>query len=312
MRALGGVIVENAHVTGVDAGDPAVTHTSLGDVRSERVHLTTGAPILDRGLYFAKIKPRRSIGIAFAGVDETNLPSAMYQSVDDPSRSVRRYRDQLVVGGNTHGTGRADSESALADDLAQWTESHWPNARARRTWSGQDYATPHGVPFVGYLPRGRGRIYLATGYDSWGMTNAVSAARMLVSDVMGDNSDWMTAIHHRATLPPAIAAGLGENAAVAWWFAKGWAKALTNPLLPGETPPEGRGRVGSEGFRPVARSTVDGATCAVSGVCPHLAGVVTWNDLERTWDCPLHGSRFAADGAVLEGPAKRGLRRLDS
>jgi glycine/D-amino acid oxidase-like deaminating enzyme/nitrite reductase/ring-hydroxylating ferredoxin subunit len=309
LRALGGVIIENAHVTGVDASDPAVTHSALGDVRSERVHLTTGAPLLDRGLYFAKIAPRRSLGMAFADVPAELLPDAMYQSVDEPSRSVRRYRDQLLVGGNAHGVGRAASEGALADDLEQWTIAHWPGARRRRVWSGQDYATPHGVPFVGYLPRGRGRIFLATGYDSWGMTNAVSAARMLVSDVMGDNSSWMSTIHRRITTPVAIGAGLGENAAVAWWFAKNWAKALGTPLIPGETVPEGTGRVGQEGFAPVARSTVAGESCTLSAVCPHLGGVVSWNDLESTWDCPLHGSRFAPDGRVLEGPAKRGLRR---
>jgi glycine/D-amino acid oxidase-like deaminating enzyme/nitrite reductase/ring-hydroxylating ferredoxin subunit len=307
VRALGGIVVEHARVIGVDAGDPATTRTTLGEVRSERVHLTTGAPILDRGLYFAKIAPRRSFGMAYSGVDPADLPSALYRSVDAPSRAFRRHRDQLVVSGNTHGVGRAVSEDALAQDLDDWTRARWPSARRRRVWSGQDYATPHGVPFVGYLPRGRGRIFLATGYDSWGMTNAVSAARMLVSDVVGDNTGWMTTLHHRITTPAAIGAGLGENAAVAWHFARGWGRALTNPLLPAETLPEGMGLVGSQGLSPVARSTVGGESCSLSAVCPHLGGVVSWNDQEQSWDCPLHGSRFRASGEVIEGPAKRGL-----
>ncbi|GAA4669563.1 FAD-dependent oxidoreductase [Frondihabitans cladoniiphilus] len=310
IRALGGLVIENAHVSGVDAGEPATTHTSLGDIRSERVHLTTGTPILDRGLYFAKLKPRRSFGVALRSVPGDDLPTAMYESADHPNRSFRRHRDLLLVGGNEHGVGRASSEAALADDLASWAEAHWPGAERSRVWSGQDYATPHGVPFVGYMPRGHGRIYIATGYDSWGMTGAVSAARMLVSDVLGDNSSWMKAIHHRATLPAAMAVGLGENAAVAWHFARGWTRALTNPLVEGETPPEGRGRVGREGFRPVARSTVAGETCALSAVCPHLGGIVAWNDQELSWDCPLHGSRFDATGRVIEGPAKRGMHGL--
>jgi Rieske Fe-S protein len=61
----------------------------------------------------------------------------------------------------------------------------------------------------------------------------------------------------------------------------------------------------------VAVSTVDGTRCALSAVCTHLGGIVRWNDSEKSWDCPLHGSRFSSDGTVLEGPATRDLRQID-
>ncbi|RKR74553.1 FAD-dependent oxidoreductase [Frondihabitans australicus] len=310
LRALGGVVVENAAVTGVHASAPVITSTALGDVRSERVHVCTGSPILDRGLYFGKVSARRSSVLTLTGVDASELPDALYEPVEARGRGVRASRGELLVAGSSHPTGRAPSEAALVDELARWAGAHWTGATPRRAWSGQSHSTPHGVPFVGALPRGHGRVYLATGFDGGGLPDAVYAARMLVADVTGDAADWMSVIHHRVTLPPAIAAGVGANAATVWWFAKGWAKAFANPLLPGEVPDEGAGSVGLEGLRPVARSTVDGETCTVSGVCPHLGGVVTWNDQERTWDCPLHGSRFDAQGRVVEGPSTRGLRIL--
>jgi len=68
-------------------------------------------------------------------------------------------------------------------------------------------------------------------------------------------------------------------------------------------PPEGEGRVGRRDGRPVAESTVDGQTCAVSAVCTHLGGILAWNAAEESWDCPLHGSRFSRQGRRLEGPA---------
>jgi glycine/D-amino acid oxidase-like deaminating enzyme/nitrite reductase/ring-hydroxylating ferredoxin subunit len=307
VRALGGIVVEGVRVTGVDASSPTVTHSDGPDVRGHRVHVTTGSPVLDRGLYFAKLRSERSYGLAFEGADD--LPAGMYQAVDGPTRSFSSVGDRLVTGGNRHPVGRASSTTELVDDLVDWTTRHWPGARLTHSWSGQDYGTPHHVPFVGWLPRGRGRIYLATGYEHWGLTNAVQAAMTLVSDVLGDPQPWMTTLHGRVTTPIAIASGIGINAADAWWAAKGWAGAMTRRLV-AVAPAEGQGEVGrSGGLAPVARSTVDGEVCTVSAICPHLVGIVTWNDSERSWDCPLHGSRFAADGTVLEGPATRGLRR---
>ena len=69
--------------------------------------------------------------------------------------------------------------------------------------------------------------------------------------------------------------------------------------------------VGNRRGVPVAVSTVDGKTCAVSAICTHMGGVLRFNDLEKSWDCPLHGSRFAADGSVLEGPATQNLKPRD-
>ncbi|HNV10485.1 MAG TPA: Rieske 2Fe-2S domain-containing protein [Propionibacteriaceae bacterium] len=82
--------------------------------------------------------------------------------------------------------------------------------------------------------------------------------------------------------------------------------------LGGGAPAEGQGEVGRVDGVPQAVSTVDGVTCRVSGVCTHLGGVVRWNDAERSWDCPLHGSRFAPDGSVLEGPAVAALKQAEA
>jgi Rieske Fe-S protein len=92
--------------------------------------------------------------------------------------------------------------------------------------------------------------------------------------------------------------------------AQGWIDAELHPLKEEDrTPAEGTGVVGAERGEPVAISTVDGRTCAVSAICTHLGGVVRFNDLEKSWDCPLHGSRFAADGTLLEGPSTSNLKQ---
>jgi glycine/D-amino acid oxidase-like deaminating enzyme/nitrite reductase/ring-hydroxylating ferredoxin subunit len=317
LRGLGGVIRTGVRMTGARLGRPVQVRTSAGEFACERLVIATGTPILDRGLSFAKLRANRSYAAAYR--TDAALPQAMYLSVDEPTRSIRTAPDPdvyaespelLLVGGYGHEVGRHPSPLARAEALDQWTRATWPDASLTHRWSAQDYETPHGVPFVGWLPRGRGRVFLATGYDKWGMTNAVQCGLTLAADLLGELPDWARTLRHRFTTPVALGVGIGMNAAVAKHYAVGWGRALVT-RLPEQAPAEGAGRVGRTGLAPVptAVSTVDGVTCRVSGVCPHLGAVLAWNDAERTWDCPAHASRYTADGVRLEGPTKRDLRR---
>ena len=110
-------------------------------------------------------------------------------------------------------------------------------------------------------------------------------------------------------MPADLGRGGVENLKIGWEATAGWTGALRTHV-PVPAPPEGEGVVASRAGHPVGISTVDGTTRAVSAVCTHLGGVVSWNDAECTWACPLHGSRFAPDGTRIEGPAVGDLERL--
>jgi glycine/D-amino acid oxidase-like deaminating enzyme/nitrite reductase/ring-hydroxylating ferredoxin subunit len=308
IRSHGGRIFEDVRVARAKASDPVKLFTNKGQLLGKHVIVATGIPVLDRGLYFAKVKPGRSYALSYRVPGE--LPPAMYMSVDDPKRSVRTTPstdgDLLIIGGNGHTVGRHPSPKSQVDDLEQWTQQHWPGAERTHVWSAQDYETPHKVPFVGWMPRGRGRIYLATGYDKWGMTNSVQCALTLAADILGGHLPWAATLHRRVTTPRAWAWGVGYNAGVAAEFVKGYATALLRKL-PDHPPEEGQAFVGRQGVLPTGISTVNGVACRVSTVCTHQHAILSWNDLEHSWDCPAHGSRFDADGTVLEGPAKRNL-----
>lgn len=144
--------------------------------------------------------------------------------------------------------------------------------------------------------------------DVWGMTNGVAAALAMTGLLEGKAPTWHPALQEGSGLR-ALASGAAMGANVAAQLAGGWAQAELHEL-PSSPPPEGTGSVGRSEGRPVAISTVEGRTCALSAVCPHLGGVLRWNDAERSWDCPLHGSRFAPDGTRLEGPALSDLRAV--
>jgi len=311
LRSRDARVIEGVRVHDVDAGNPTTVFTDHGKVTCAEIILATGTPILDRGLYFAKLIPSRSYAAAYR-VPDGDLPHGMYLSIDDPTRSVRtaEVADEtlLLTGGNGHIVGRQSSTNACVQDLHEWTLANFPGAERTHRWSAQDYQSVNMVPFVGSLPRGRGRVFMATGYNKWGMTNAVAAALSLASDLLGGEIPWAKTLHHRVTRPASITTGAAFNASVAMNLAKGWAQADT---ARSEEPGEGEGVIQQEGIKPVAVSVVDGKRCALSAVCTHLGGIVNWNDAERTWDCPLHGSRFAIDGTLLEGPATEDLATMD-
>ena len=310
-RSRNGVLVEGVRVVGVSTEKRALVRTSVGTVTADHVILATGIPILDRGLYFAKLTPQRSYALAFRVPG--GIPQGMYLSADQPTRSLRTARhngeEVLVVGGNGHPVGRHPKPpSELVADLTAWTEEHFPGAQRTHVWSAQDYLPHNYVPFVGELPRGGGRIYVATGYHKWGMTNAIAAGLRLSSELLGGNMPWAETLGTRVSKPASAVQTVQANLAVGVAAVQGWVGAELRPLsYDDRTPPEGQGVVGNVGGKPVAVSTVDGRTCAVSAICSHLGGVLRFNDLEKSWDCPLHGSRYAADGSVLEGPAAKKL-----
>jgi glycine/D-amino acid oxidase-like deaminating enzyme len=306
----GGHVFEGVRVQGVDARKPARVKTTSGELLAEHVILATGIPILDRGLYFAKLTPQRSYALAFRVPGA--IPAGMYLSADAPTRSLRTAPDPagpgelLLVGGNGHEVGRHPSPQDRVDDLEAWTAAHFPGAERTHAWSAQDYESHNEVPFVGWLPRAHGRAFVATGYSKWGMTNAVAAAIRLSAEILGGHLPWAEQLGHRITRPQSLVEGAIANAKVGAEATRGWVGAELAGL-PDDPPAEGEGVVGHDGVAPVAVCTVGGVTRTVSAVCAHLGGIVTWNNAERSWDCPLHGSRYAADGALLEGPATSGL-----
>lgn len=320
LRERGGVLVEQCLVRSVSVAGRATVETDGGAVTAEHVVLATGVPFLDRGLYFARVTPQRSYAVAFRVPGA--VPRDMYLSADSPIRSLRTARhgatgqpeasELLLVGGNGHVVGRPPKPtSRLAADLVSWTQRNFADAEPTHTWSAQDYQSADHLPFVGRVPGTQGRVLLATGYAKWGMTNAPMAALMITADVLGGHLTWGRTLRYRIGSPTAAVKGVGYNLAVGAAAVRGWTGAELKPLTAADpVPPEGQGRVRSSRGQPVAVSTLDGQTCAVSAVCTHLRGVVGWNDLEKSWDCPLHGSRFAADGTRLEGPATADLERV--
>ena len=306
----GAVLVQGVVAHAISGTGPVVVSTDAGEVRANRVVVATNLPFVDRGGHFARAEPLRSYAMAYR--TPRQAVDGMYLSADQPSRSLRDVPDAdgslLLVGGNGHVTGRAGSPSARLAELDRWTLDWFPEARLVHQWSAQDYRTSSHVPWAGPLLPRHDEVLVAGGYGKWGMTNAVAAALALTARILGGHVAWAEELYAwgRPT-PAAVAQTMRLNAKVAGEMALGWAKPLGRPHR--AEPDEGEGVVVADRLgTPTATARVNGKVHRVSAVCPHLGGILRWNDAERSWDCPLHGSRFTAAGGRLEGPATCGLR----
>lgn len=280
-RSHGATIIEGTRVMRIRGRSPVRVLSEAGTAKADAVVIATNLPMLDRGAFFARATPARSYALAFR--TETPPVAGMFLSADRPTRSLRDLPDDdgdlLLVGGDGHRTGASTSEQGHLDALRTWTHEHFPGAVETHAWSAQDYVPTSGLPYVGPVLPGAEHLLVAGGYAKWGFTNGVAAGLAIAGRLLGDRQRWADVYEPWSTREVSGLPGVVKlNAEVGVEMARGWLR----PLLPGAE----RGPI-----------------------CTHLGGVVRWNDAENSWDCPLHGSRFDTDGAVLEGPAVCGLRR---
>jgi glycine/D-amino acid oxidase-like deaminating enzyme/nitrite reductase/ring-hydroxylating ferredoxin subunit len=308
LESLGGRVVEGVRVMGVSWRRPWRVDTEAGSVRCERVVLATQTPILDRTLDFARLHGERSYVLAYEA-DLARVPHSMSLSLDKRTRSLRTApatapgeTDLLLVGGNGHAVGERISTRACVDDLDEWAREYLEVGELRWAWSAQDYRAAGALPRIGPVPGTDDALFVVTGFNKWGMTNAPAAALIIAGDITASPMPYASAFRGNTASVRGVAEAAAHNARVAARLTGDRARlALPKDIEQGD------GRVTGNPITPTAVADVGGARCTVSAVCSHLGGILSWNDAEQTWDCPLHASRFTAEGAVIEGPATRHL-----
>ncbi|MGW4465057.1 FAD-dependent oxidoreductase [Micromonospora sp. NPDC004704] len=316
--ARGGRIFERTRIVDLDEGTPCrLTSESGATVTAGAVVVATHYPIFDRAALFTRLEPRRELVVA-AVVDPGDDPGGMYVTTAENTRSVRTApygdgRRLLIVTGETFKPGTPGVADRLAT-LIDWTRERFAVDALAYHWAAQDNITTDRVPYVGRLHPGAGHVYVATGFNAWGMSSGVMASRLLANLINGQGSPW-EALYDPRRVHPAVEAGsfLKANIAVARRFVGDRIRPATHADSPADIAPGSGAIVRISGERCAAYRDDTGNLHAVSATCTHLGCLVAFNDVEKTWDCPCHGSRFGTDGTVIQGPATEPLpaRELD-
>jgi glycine/D-amino acid oxidase-like deaminating enzyme/nitrite reductase/ring-hydroxylating ferredoxin subunit len=307
--AEGGIVFEDSRVTGVEDGTPCVVTTERGEIRADHVVVATHYPILDRGGHFARLDPQHQYAVA-GPIDPGQAPGDTYISTGSPTRSVRTAPDGdgllLIVVGEKHKVGEGGDTQERYDALASWMAERFDVRDVRYRWSTQDPYTVDGLPMIGRLAPGSERIWVATGFGAWGMTNGTLAARILADAIAGRDNPWASLMD---PVRGDVVRGLGTFMKMNLKVAAHWvgdrmsteAGELTD-LEAGEA-----AILDTDDGKVAAYRDDQGTLHAVSAVCTHMGCLVSWNGTERSWDCPCHGSRFGVDGDVIEPPATEPL-----
>ena len=238
---------------------PGTVKTDRGTVRAETVIMATHFPILNKhGGYFLRLYQSRSYVLALENAQDVN---GMYLDEREGGLSFRTYEGRLLLGGGGHRTGK---QGDGWKDLESFVRTHYPEADIVCRWAAQDCMSLDGVPYIGPYSRATPGLYVATGFNKWGMTSSMAAAMVLRDLVQGRENPFAPVFSPaRSSLHPQLAVNALASAA-----------NLLKPTAPR---------------------------------CPHLGCALNWNPEERSWDCPCHGSRFAENGKLLDGPATGGI-----
>jgi glycine/D-amino acid oxidase-like deaminating enzyme/nitrite reductase/ring-hydroxylating ferredoxin subunit len=316
----GGRICTRTHVSEVHGGAEARVVTEDGaEVKARKgIVIATNTPFNDRVVMHTKQHPYRTYVVA-ARVRKGSVTKALYWDTADPYHYVRLQEvqagpggaagyDLLIVGGEDHKTGQSDNPEAHLRCLEEWTRDRFPGVKDfEYRWSGQVMEPTDGLGYAGRNPMDSDNVYIITGDSGHGMTHGTLGPMIITDLIQGRPNPWADLYDPgRITVKRESALEfVKENANVAFEY--------TDLLTGGDvkTPeeiPAGEGAVLRRGITKVAVYKDDkGATHECSAICPHLGCVVHWNGLEKSWDCPCHGSRFTALGELLNGPANSNL-----
>jgi glycine/D-amino acid oxidase-like deaminating enzyme/nitrite reductase/ring-hydroxylating ferredoxin subunit len=313
-KRKGGKIYTGRRVIDVQGSDPKKKTPARAKLLGMRktiaathmvVATNTPAPINDWFGIYTKQSSYRSYVIA-AATPKGTLEDALFWDTGDPYHYVRLERtdepgsDLIIIGGEDHKTGQFPEQGAPFMKLEEWGRKHFPKmGEVKYRWSGQVQEPSDGLAFIGRAVTDKEELYVVTGDSGMGLTHGTIAGLLINDQIAGRANPWEKLYDPARKMMNQEF--LQENANTVAQY-----KDL---LTPGEVSsvddiPAGHGAVMRDGLTKIAvYRDGSGEVHKRSAICTHLQCVVRWNDIESSWDCPCHGSRFDPLGKVLIGPA---------
>ena len=277
--------------------------TSGGNITANNIVVATHYPIMNApGYYFMKMHQERSYVLALENTSEID---GMYIDLNKEGYSFRTYNNLLLLGGISHRTGE-NEEGGSYDELRKVAKKLYPKAKEKYYWSAQDCMTIDGIPYIGRYSSETPNIYVATGFNKWGMTSSMVSA-MIISDMILEKENDFSEIFSPRRFDLSLSINNIANDLIE--TAKNFiAQKVSIPSSEIEHIKNGHGGIIEyNGEKVGIYKNKEGKEFFVSTKCTHLGCQLSWNADELTWDCPCHGSRFDYKGRLIGSPATKDL-----
>lgn len=254
---------------------------------------------------YVQTPPHQSYVLAARVADPP--PDGLFWDDADPYFYTRRasshYPNLVVIGGCDHRTGGGGELRAEAQ-LEQYVRERYDVQEIVCRWSAELFEPTDGLPIIGKLPA-MDNVWVVTGLSGIGLTWGTVAGWLIADQILGRQTTLQSELAPSRFRISSLPNLMLQQSPVAQNYAR--------RILPGETidpaslkPGEGAvGRV--DGQQVAICRDASGCEHRQSPICTHMGGVVQWNAAEQTWDCPVHGGRFNADGTRFYGPPEHRL-----
>ena len=309
----GGVIQQDCRVTGVDENGVLEVETTVDIYRTRNVVYATHIPPGVNLLHLRCI-PYRSYAMALT-LAHNNYPEDLSYDMEDPYHYYRTQevngRSYFIAGGKDHKTAHEDNTSNRFLQLESHLGKFFDIKEINYQWSSQFFESADGLPYIGHLPAHPENIFVATGFGGNGMVFS-SVAALVLSEMLTTGKNKYDNIFNPNRVKPVAGFSnfISHNADVVKQFVGKWFSHEQLEELSNLAAGEGR-VVEFENQKLAIYKSMEGQIYALNPACTHLKCEVKWNNAERSWDCPCHGTRYHYDGTVITGPADQDLEKIE-
>ncbi len=246
------------------------------------------------------------------GIDtKTTLPNGMYINPTQPIYSFRtaKFGDKrlLILAGADHKTGFAPTEKETYDKLENFAKKYYPKSEVLYKWNTRDCISLDKIPYIGNISSFYSNAYVATGFNKWGITSSNVAANIIRDKILGKENKY-SFVFDSLRLKP-----IKNRVELKNMGSQVFKSFISNRI---QIPEEQISKIKNDNGAIIKIQNksvgiykdVDGKVYAINPTCTHLGCLLTWNNLDKTWDCPCHGSRYNFKGHNIYDPAFKNLK----